>query len=114
MRKVLISTYWNVKNTELSLRHCIDLVLISTYWNVKPVNIPENNRKRRVLISTYWNVKDTESDSDNRPQERFNLNLLECKVPPRTGIQSGSVVLISTYWNVKLCSSVKLLSFYRF
>ena len=77
--RVLIETYWNVKelmgdmtdrNTEginRNILECKDLildnapvtapVLIETYWNVKARLCWSHWKEFMVLIETYWNVK---------------------------------------------------------
>ena len=126
---VLISTYWNVKQTygDLPLLH--KGVLISTYWNVKPdirwhrtkhvicfnLNLLECKTQKAitgsythcVLISTYWNVKEW---NGNRlgSSDCFNLNLLECKRENDCFSYKSTQVLISTYWNVKVRNNLKV------
>ena len=37
--RVLIETYWNVKDVFATSDHMFDIVLIETYWNVKKVKL---------------------------------------------------------------------------
>ena len=59
-----------------------DKVLISTYWNVNEKIQLSNDYAVSVLISTYWNVNQ-EAEGCQTRAERFNLNLLECKLENR-------------------------------
>ena len=54
-------------------------VLIETYWNVKNKPAAELARLPIVLIETYWNVKFSNSITHDL-HFRINRNILECKV----------------------------------
>ena len=97
-------------------------VLIETYWNVKEVFDNCNRSGSGVLIETYWNVKNTssrlpkpslcinrnileckdDSSTDERVQKSsINRNILECKGILENAMIIFYIVLIETYWNVK-------------
>ena len=59
--KVLIETYWNVKNSRNIASMSKATVLIETYWNVKKSTHWKQNVYKMVLIETYWNVKKIKS-----------------------------------------------------
>ena len=76
---VLISTYWNVNQSQRDYIFMGFSVLISTYWNVNVTSLMSASDIINVLISTYWNVNLYKSILTGVNGNRFNLNLLECK-----------------------------------
>ena len=54
-------------------------VLIETYWNVKDFSSPHSYSRVPVLIETYWNVKQFFSLDLKKRFQGINRNILECK-----------------------------------
>ena len=79
-------------------------VLIETYWNVKENDLVFLKNSFAVLIETYWNVK-SRNDWINRLLSCINRNILECKGGISIQIRKRNSVLIETYWNVKAINS---------
>ena len=62
----------------------LESVLILTYWNVNTETLNEIWSLISVLILTYWNVNERTVRQLFFRGLSINLNLLECKLKPRT------------------------------
>ena len=78
--KVLIETYWNVKNSigwpAYFPYSCINRNILEC----KEVTTQQLDITRTVLIETYWNVKVVADGKTLTLRLRINRNILECKV----------------------------------
>ena len=87
--RVLIETYWNVKD---EIQHLIKCDL-SINRNILECKVKEKfliSRKPVVLIETYWNVKKAVIASVTISETRINRNILECKELSGNAIRSWS------------------------
>ena len=70
-------------------------------WNVKQVDIIPVSGIRLDLIETLWNVKDFLSPLYFPRTNRFNRDIVECKVIESAKRERYAGDLIETLWNVK-------------
>ena len=83
------------------MRSMLRRVLIETYWNVKDSDRQMIRPETSVLIETYWNVKEKKLWKNIKRSISINRNILECKGLLGLFVCFHISVLIETYWNVK-------------